>query len=113
VGAVNAEKLFRMEQYCDGQDIYETPEPYNMPTPAEDYAAELAAESRDYMKKNTDGDMLCPERCKVIIAAPSVNAMMRALKAHNLECAVCGEWRKRMELARAMLGAGAFDAEVA
>jgi hypothetical protein len=99
------EKQFWLDQYCDSQGVYETPEPYNVPTRAEENAADLAHDAMDRAINDVGerADILCPARCKVINEAVSLNAMMRALKTHNLECAVCGEWRKQALTERASL----------
>ena len=55
----------------------------------------------DRLEATVEADPLCASRCKLIIDAPSVNAMMRALRIHNVECAVCSEWRKSVASERA------------
>jgi hypothetical protein len=66
---MNAEKQFYFQQYCDGQDVYEVPEPYE-----------------------DDGDA-CPAREKLLDRGGSVAGLTLALKMHSAACAVCKERR--------------------
>lgn len=107
------EELFRVEQYCDGQDIFETPEPYHAPTRAEQWAAELAADARDREAslaagRQREADRVgrraaCPARVALLDSAGSLRALAVAQTLHDSTCLPCRE-----DLARALLAAGAF-----
>jgi len=113
---MNSEKLFRQEQACDGQDTYETPEPYDVPSPAEEIAAELASDAMARAARRTAAvarelanpthrapARICPGRAAVLESGASLRALAVALAEHDSACLPC-----RVDLARALLAAGAF-----
>jgi hypothetical protein len=113
---MNAEKLFWLEQHCDGQGVYETPAPYDVPTRAEEAAGELAREARDREARHAAAAArelakptrraparICPGRAAVLESGASLRALAVALAEHESACLPCRE-----DLARALLAAGAF-----
>jgi len=120
---VSDEERFWLNQHCDGQGAYETPAPYDVPTPAEQFAAELAHDARGRAARHAAAAARelanpthreCPGRARLFAGAGGLRALAVALAAHDAACGPCGEeLAGDEELARALLAAGAGDAEVA